>query len=155
MKISKTIIALALLMIGVGGAKATKKYASISVAVGATWNAETNTMGFTEVNGWQILLTGLPSANITAYTNIHATLSDMSDNIDNIRLRIKDNSNNYADYNLVAGENNVDLAALATANPSCDFSSIVDITIWSPTSAKEGQTVNGDNPASVVITDST
>ena len=153
MKISKTIIALALLMIGVGGAKATKKYASISLAVGATWNAETNTMGFTEVNGWQILLTGLPSANITAYTNIHATLSDMSDNIDNIRLRIKDNSNHYADYNLVAGENNVDLAALATANPSCDFSSIVDITIWSPTSAKEGQTVNGDNPASVVITD--
>ena len=82
-------------------------------------------MGFTEVNGWQILVTALPSGNISSYTKFHATLSDMTDNINNIRLRIKDTSDHYADYNLVSGENNVDLAALATANPSCDFTSIL------------------------------
>ena len=109
-------------------------------------------MGFTAVNGWQILNTGLPSGDISAYTNFHATLSDMSDNITNIRLRIKDTGNHYADVNLVAGENNVDLAALATANPSCDFTSIVDITIWSPTAAAAGKTVDGEHAASVVIT---
>ena len=138
---------------GVNSVYATKKYASISVATGATWNAETNTMGFTAVNGWQILFTALPSGDITTYTKIHATLSDMSDNIDNVRLRIKDTSDHYADYNLVSGENNIDLAALAEANPTCNFESINDITIWSPTSAKTGQTVDGENQASVVITD--
>lgn len=138
---------------GVNSVYATKKYASIAVATGATWNAETNTMGFTAVNGWQILTTALPSGNITTYTKIHATLSDMSDNIDNVRLRIKDTSDKYADYNLVSGENNIDLAALAAANPDCNFESINDITIWSPTSAKSEQIVDGEHPASVVIED--
>ena len=152
----KTMLTAALLfgvLGGVNSVKATKKYASISVATGATWDAGTNTMGFTDVNGWQILLTGLPSGNITTYSKIHATLSDMSGNIDNIRLRIKDNSDHYADYNLVSGENNVDIASLAAANPACDFASIADITLWSPTSAKSEQSVDGDHPASVVITD--
>lgn len=146
------LIALFTLM---GGANsyATKKYASFSVANECTWNSGTNTMGFTAVNGWQILLTALPSGNISSYTTIHATLSDMSDNIDNIRLRIKDSEDHYADYNLVSGENNVNLANLAEANPSCNFESIKDITIWSPTSAAAGKTVDGENAASVVITD--
>lgn len=155
-KFTKLMLTFALLVAGVGGVNsvyATKKYASISVANLATWDAGTNTMGFTDVNGWQILLTGLPSGNITTYTKIHATLSDMSDNIDNIRLRIKDTSDHYADYNLVSGENNIDLAALAEANPTCNFESINDITIWSPTSAKSEKIVDGEHPASVVITD--
>ena len=146
------LIALFTLMGGVNS-YATKKYASFSVAVGCSWNSGTNTMSFTEVNGWQILLTALPSGNISSYATLHATLSDMSDNIDNIRLRIKDTSDNYADYNLVSGENNIDLASLAAANPSCNFESISDITIWSPTSAAAGKTVDGENAASVVITD--
>ena len=154
-KITKSLLTLALLVLSVGVSNsvyATKSYTSFSVATGCTWNAGTNTMGFTAVNGWQILNTGLPSGDISAYTNFHATLSDMSDNITNIRLRIKDTGNHYADVNLVAGENNVDLAALATANPSCDFTSIVDITIWSPTAAAAGKTVDGEHAASVVIT---
>ena len=89
-KFTKLMLVLALLVIGVSGAKvhAGKVYASISVATGATWNAETNTMGFTEVNGWQILLTGLPAGDITGYTKFHASLSSMSDNIENIRFYI-------------------------------------------------------------------
>ena len=155
-KISKLLLTLALFVFGLGEATsvyAGKTYASFSVAVGCTWDAGTNTMGFTAVNGWQILLTALPSGNISAYTNFHATLSSMSDNIENIRLRIKDTGDHYANVNLVAGENNIDLATLATANPSCDFTSIADITIWSPTSAAAGKTVDGENAASVVITD--
>lgn len=135
-----------------GGVKATKVNASFSVATGCTWDSGTNTFGFTAVNGWQILSTGLPSGDITGYSKIHVTLSSMSDNIDNIRLRIKDTSDKYADYNLVEGENNVDLTALAAANPTCDFTSINDITIWSPTSAAAEKTVDGEHAASVVIT---
>lgn len=110
-------------------------------------------MSFEAVNGWQILYTGLPAGDITAYTTIHATLSSMSDNIDNIRLRIKDTSDKYADVKLSSGENNINLADLKTTYPNCNFESINDITIWSPTSAKDEETVSSENPASVVITD--
>ncbi len=149
-KITKLLLTAALLIAGVSGVEAEKTNASFVVATGCSWDAGTNTLSFTDVNGWQILLTGLPSGDISAYTKFHATLSAMSDNIENIRLRIKDTSDNYADVNLVVGENNVDLKALAEANPSCDFTSIADITIWSPTSAIG--TVNAENAASVVIT---
>lgn len=154
-KITKLMLALVLCVVGAGmnSVKAEKVYGSLSVATGATWNSETNTMGFTAVNGWQILLTGLPSGDITAYMTIHATLSNFSENLDKVRLRIKDKSEKYADYNLVAGENNVNLVALRNANPNCDFTNIKDITIWSPTAAKNGSTIDDKHPASVVITD--
>ena len=142
-----------LLIVGVGTVNASKTYASFGVATGCSWNSGTNTMGFTAVNGWQILLTGLPGGDITAYTTFHATLSDMTDNIESVRLRIKDKSDNYADVNLLTGENNIDLAALSASNPTCDFTNINDLTIWSPTSAAAGKVVDGEHPASVVITD--
>ena len=134
-----------------GGAKvyAGKVYASISVANDATWDAGSNTMGFTGVNGWQILLTGLPAGDITGYTKFHANLSDLSDNIENIRLCIKDKDDDQAWYNLVSGENNVDFATLATAYPDCDFSNVADITLWSPSSSVS--TVDGEHPATVKI----
>ncbi len=154
-KFTKSLLTLALLVLSVGVSNsvyATKSYASFSVANECSWDAGTNTMGFTAVNGWQILLTALPNGDISAYTNFHATLSSMSDNIENIRLRIKDTGDDYADVNLVAGENNIDLATLASANPACDFTNIKDITIWSPTAAAAGKTVDGEHAASVVIT---
>ena len=141
-----------LLVAGVGTVNATKTYASFSAAVGCTWDSGTNTMGFTAVNGWQILLTGFPGGDITAYKQFHATLSGMSDNIGSVRLRIKDKSDHYADVNLVTGENNINLAALSASNPTCDFTNINDITIWSPTSAAAGKVVDGEHPASVTIT---
>ena len=146
------LIALFTLMGGVNSVKATRTAASFSVATGCSWNAGTNTMSFTAVNGWQILNTGFPGGDISAYTKFHATLSDMSDNIENVRLRIKDKSDKYADVNLVVGENNIDLAALSSSSP-CDFSNINDITIWSPTAAAAGKTVDGEHTASVKITD--
>ncbi len=149
----KILVCLFALLFGVAGTvNATKHYASFSVATGCTWDSGTNTMGFTAVNGWQILWTGFPGGDITAYKKFHATLSGMSDNIGYVRLRIKDNSDHYADVNLVTGENNIDLAALSVSNPTCDFTNINDITIWSPTSAAAGKVVNGEHPASVTIT---
>lgn len=132
--------------------KAGKVYGTCSVANDCTWDAGTNTMSFTGVNGWQILLTGLPAGDITGYTKFHVTLSFMSDNIENIRLCIKDTDGTQAWHNLASGENNVDFAAFATANPECDFKNIADITLWSPSSAAAGKTVDGEHPASVVIT---
>lgn len=151
-KITKLLLTAMLLIAGVGTVNATKRYASFSVANECTWNSGTNTMGFTKVNGWQILWTGFPGGDITAYKKIHATLSGMSDNIGFVRLRIKDNSDHYADVNLVTGENNIDLVALSVSNPTCDFTNINDITIWSPTSAAAGKVVDGEHPASVTIT---
>ena len=103
-------------------------------------------------NDYTILNSGLPNANITAYTTFHATLSDFSENADFIRLRIKDNNNNYADVNLVEGDNTIDLVALR-GNTNCDFTNINDITLWGGNVPTEGHTIDGEHKASVVVTD--
>lgn len=95
--------------------------------------------------------TGLPSGNITSYTKFHATLSNFSDNVDYILLRIKQGDNNYADAKLVAGENNIDLKALAAENPDVDFTKVTDITLWGANKALAGKTIDSEHPASVVI----
>ena len=155
MKTITRLLATAALLFGVVGGvnsvKAKKVYGSISVATGCSWDAPTNTMSFTAVNGWQIFWTGLPSGDITAYTKFHATLSSMSDNIENIRLCIKDTDGTQAWLNLTTGENNVNLAAFATNNPDCDFTQIADVTLWSPSSSVS--TVDDKHSASVVVTD--
>ena len=66
-RITHLLVTAALILFGVNSAYAGKYYATISVANAATWNAGTNTMGFTAVNGWQILLTGLPSGEYSLY----------------------------------------------------------------------------------------
>ena len=128
-KLSTILCTLALLFTGVGGGKvyAGKYYATINQPdyVAATWESETNTMSWTGVwatpsggwGSWFFLQTGLPNGNITSYTKFHATLSNFSENVDHIWLRIKQGDNNYADVKLIAGENEIDLAALAEANP--------------------------------------
>lgn len=152
-KITLMLLTLLLMIIG-GGAnkvKAGNVYGSISVATGVDWNGATEIATYTAVNGWQILYTGLPSGDITAYKRIHVTLSSMSDNIANLRLCIKDTDGHDVWINLIEGENTIDIAALAAANPNCDFTSIKDndITIWSPSTSVS--TVDADHPASVKI----
>ena len=134
---------------GASSVSAGNVYGTVSVANDCSWNAGTETATFTGVNGWQILLTGLPNGNITSYTKFHVTLSEMSANINNIRLCVKDNGGDQAWKNLVTGENNIDLAALATEYPDCDFSNVADITLWSPSSSVS--TVDGEHPATVKI----
>ena len=152
----KKLLLLGLMLLGLGGiisVKAGNVYGACSVANDCSWSNETHILSFTGVNGWQILYTGLPSGDITSYKKLHVTLSDMSDNISNIRLCIKDVNDNAAWANLVEGENNIDLAALAQANPDCDFTNIKknDITLWSPSSSVSQ--VDGQHPASVVVED--
>lgn len=134
---------------GVTSVKAGNIYGIISVANDCSWNAGTETATFTAVNGWQILYTGLPSGDITPYKKFHVTLSEMSANINNIRLCVKDNGGDQAWKSLTTGENNIDLTALATEYPDCDFSDVADITLWSPSSYVSK--VDGEHPASVKI----
>ncbi|MBP5376070.1 MAG: hypothetical protein J6Y38_07050 [Bacteroidaceae bacterium] len=152
----KKLLLLGLMLLGLGGVvsvKAGNVYGSCSVANACSWSPETHTMTFTGINGWQILYTGLPSGDITPYKKFHVTLSDMSDNINNVRLCVKDVNDNTAWANLYEGENNIDLIALAEAYPDCDFTNIKnnDITIWSPSSSVS--TVDTDHPAFVKIED--
>ena len=157
MKTITRFLATAALLFGlVGGVtfvKAERVYGSLSVAFGATWDSNTHTMGWSATgNNYTILNSGLPNGNITAYTTFHATLSNFSENADFIRLRIKDNNNQYADVNLRVGDNTIDLVALKK-NSNCDFADINDITLWGGNVPTEGHTIDGEHKASVVVTD--
>lgn len=145
----------------VGGVKAGKLYATLGTEwyCDASWNAGTKTMSWNGIwaapsgapGSLYFINTGLPSGNITSYTKFHATLSNFSDNVDYILLRIKQGDNNYADAKLVAGENNIDLKALAAENPDVDFTKVTDITLWGANKALAGKTIDSEHPASVVI----
>lgn len=145
----------------VGGVKAGKLYATLGTEwyCDASWNAGTKTMSWNGIwaapsgapGSLYFINTGLPSGNITSYTKFHATLSNFSDNVDYILLRIKQGDNNYADAKLVAGENNIDLKALAAENPDVDFTKVTDITLWGANEALADKTIDSEHPASVVI----
>ena len=149
-KFTKLLLALTLCVLGVGSANAERTYGSISVVYQATWDSSTKTMGWKEASSgaWYILNTGLPKGNISAYATFHANLSDFSDNADFIRLIIKDGTTQDV-VRLVEGENSVDLKSL----PNCDYTKITEVYLWGSDAAKEGKTINADNPASVVVTD--
>ena len=160
----KKILLLGLMLLGMGGVisvHAGKYHATLSTDwyLNASWDPSTSTMQWkgiwaTPSGNWgsyYFINTGLPKNDITSYTKFHATLSNFSDNVDHIWLRIKQGDDNYADAKLVAGENNIDLKALATANPDVDFTKVTDITLWGAREALDGKSINEDNPASVKI----
>lgn len=158
----KKLLLLGIMLLGiVGGVKAGKLYATLGTEwyCDASWNAGTKTMSWNGIwaapsgapGSLYFINTGLPSGNITSYTKFHATLSNFSDNVDYILLRIKQGDNNYADAKLVAGENNIDLKALAAENPDVDFTKVTDITLWGANKALAGKTIDSEHPASVVI----
>ena len=158
----KKLLLLGIMLLGiVGGVKAGKLYATLGTEsyCNASWNAGTKTMSWNGIwaapsgapGSFYFIHTGLPSGNITSYTKFHATLSNFSDNVGYILLRIKQGDNNYADAKLVAGENNIDLKALAAENPDVDFTKVTDITLWGANEALAGKTIDSEHPASVVI----
>lgn len=152
-KITLMLLAVVLTFVGVGGAKAERVNGNLYAIFGANWDSSTNTMSWSATSGYTIIGTGFSGGDISKYTHLHAILSDFSENANFIRLRIKDTSAKYADYRLVEGENFIDLTTHATLFPSCDFTSIEDITIWGADAATEGKTIDNDHPASVKITD--
>lgn len=158
----KKLLLLGIMLLGiVGGVKAGNLYATLGTEsyCNASWNAGTKTMSWNGIwaapsgagGSLYFIHTGLPSGNITSYTKFHATLSNFSDNVDYILLRIKQGDNNYADAKLVAGENNIDLKALAAKNPDVDFTKVTDITLWGANEALADKTIDSEHPASVVI----
>lgn len=158
----KKLLLLGIMLLGiVGGVKAGNLYATLGTEsyCNASWNAGTKTMSWNGIwaepsgvlGSLYFINTGLPSGNITSYTKFHATLSNFSDNVDYILLRIKQGDNNYADAKLVAGENNIDLKALAAKNPDVDFTKVTDITLWGANEALADKTIDSEHPASVVI----
>ncbi len=162
----KKLLLLGLMLLGLGGVvsvKAGKLQATLGTEwyCSASWEASTSTMSWNGVwtppsggfGSFYFINTGLPNGDITSYTKFHATLSDFSENVDHIWLRIKQGDNNYADAQLVAGENNIDLVALAQANPNVDFTQVTDITLWGANEALAGKAINAENVASVKIED--
>ena len=160
----KKILLLGLMLLGLGGVisvKAGKLHATLGTEwyCSASWNSSTSTMSWNGVwtppaggfGSFYFINTGLPNGDITSYTKFHATLSDFSENVDHIWLRIKQGDNNYADAQLVAGENNIDLVALAQANPNVDFTQVTDITLWGANIPKDSYTIDNEHPASVKI----
>ena len=168
MKTITRLLATAALLFGIVGGvssvKAERSYASLSSSnwwAQAEWKSGSNTMTWSGVwappsgsNGtWYFIETGFANCDITGYDYFHATLSNFSDNVDHIWLRIKQGNDNYADAKLFAGDNNIDLKALAAANPGVNFHNVTDITIWGAREALTGKIIDGDNKASVVLTD--
>ena len=152
-KFTKLFLALALLVVGVGTANAERITRTPRGCYGAQFNASTNTMTWDGPSGWHILWTDIPGGDITNYQTFHVTLSDFSDNASYIRLVIKDTKDpaESVEVNLTDGENTIDLKALMENNTNVDYTSVADITLWGGANV-EGKTIDGDNKASVVIT---
>ncbi len=161
----KKLLLLGIMLLGMGGvtfaAKTKVSFSSSNWWAQASWDAGTSTMSWDGVwaapsggNGtWYFIETNIPAGDISSYTYFHATLSDFSDNVDYVLLRVKQGDNNYADVKLVAGENNIDLKALAAANPGVNFKNVTDVTIWGSNEALAGKVINAENKASVKIQD--
>ena len=160
----KKFLLLGIMLIGLGSIiHAAKENVTFSASFycNASWNAETSTMSWNGVwdtpsGGWgSFYFIEMPGVkdDMTSFTKFHATLSNFSNNVDHVWLRVKNGDNNYADTKLVAGENDIDLQALATANPGVDFSNVTDVTIWGAREAVAGKEISANSPASVKITD--
>ena len=150
-KLSTILCTLALLFGVVGGVnsvKAEKIFANPSNGT-QTWTPETHTFTWTAVSNAFINL-GLPIGDISAYTLIHFNVESIS-NAPNFRLIIKNGGkNDQLSVTLTTGETSVYLANYS----SFDFSCVTSIELFSNASWDMGGfTIDGDNPASAVITD--
>ena len=141
------LIALFTLMGGVNS-YATKKYASFANAT-QTWTSGTNTFSWNSTSN-NFIATGLPTGDISSYTNFHCTVSDFSENANFIRLVIKNGKDPQITEFIGAGEFNVDFV---TKYPTFDFTCVTDILIFGSNSATAEHVIDGENLASVVITD--
>lgn len=150
-KLSTFLCTLALLFGAVGGVnsvKAEKIFANPSNGT-QTWAPETHTFTWTAVSNAFINL-GLPIGDISTYTLIHFNVESIS-NAPNFRLIIKNGGkNDQLSVTLTTGDTSVYLANYS----SFDFSCVTSIELFSNASWDMGGfTIDGDNPASAVITD--
>ena len=146
------MLTFALLVAGVGGVtsvKAERVYASPSNGT-QTWTAGTNTFTW-NATGNNFINIGLPIGDITAYTNFHCTVSSFSENASFIRLVLKNGGKNpqITEY-INSGECNIDLVS---KYPDWDFTCVTDFLLFGSNFATDGHSIDGEHPASVVVTD--
>lgn len=133
---------------GVNSVKAERVYASPSNGT-QTWTAGTNTFTW-NATGNNFINTGLPIGDITAYTNFHCTVSDFSENASFIRLVLKNGKDPQITEYINSGECNINLVS---KYPDWDFTCVTDFLLFGSHFATDGHSIDGEHPASVVVTD--
>lgn len=135
-KFTNLLIALALLIIGVGEVNAeAKTYWEPSSAFGANWDGATNTASWSKNdNGWYILYTGFTPAvqnNSTEinllekYIKMHFNVTSIT-GADNLQLKIKSTGKDEKTITLATGETDIVFADYSDV----DFSKVTEITLW-------------------------
>lgn len=154
-KTKNLMLAIMLLIVGVGGASASKLYADLSKLSNgpiSTWDGTTSTMTWTGTSNNMISNFNFPAGNYRAYSTISITVSDLTNAV-GVRLQIKANGQEK----LVALNGNGSF----TKNLIDDFGfTASDITkvewvrvLGSAWQNGESNTIDADHPASAVISD--
>ena len=169
---TKSLLALALMFVCVGGAKATKLDLSFSAEFycNSTWNAETHVFTWGNKAGreswmsddWTFIAVSGLSGDLSSWTKLHLKLTEFTNSVDGkLTLYFKENKGNTQSMDYVAkldlvpdasGEVDIDLTAFDwknNANPSetIDNTNIVDVTIYG------GDRTDNSESGSVKITD--
>ena len=132
---TKILLALALTVVCVGGAKAGKKYWSPSTAI-ATWTPATNTMTWTagDYGGYHVMYTGFTPAkqnnateiDFSDFTKLHFTLSSVTSG-SKVQVKFVSTGKEEKLIDLAEGENNIIFADYST---DVDFSKVTEISLW-------------------------
>lgn len=132
---TKILLALALTVVCVGGAKAGKKYWSPSTAI-ATWTPATNTMTWTagDYGGYHVMYTGFTPAkqnnateiDFSDFTKLHFTLSSVTSG-SKVQVKFVSTGKEEKLIDLAEGENNI---IFADYSSDVDFSKVKEISLW-------------------------
>ena len=132
---TKILLALALTVVCVGGAKAGKKYWSPSTAL-ATWTPATNTMAWTasDYGGNHVMYTGFTTAvqnnateiDFSDFTKVHFTLSSVTSG-SKVQVKFVSTGKEEKLIDLAEGENNI---IFADYSSDVDFSKVKEISLW-------------------------
>ena len=142
-KFTKLMLTLALLVVGVGGAKATKTKWSPSGYLDwvGTWTSATNTFAWSyNSNHYYIINPNFPSGDLSSYTKIRATISSISgdaasdENGKYIQLKITSTDKADKFIKLYEGVNNV---LFSDYDTDVDFTKVGEISVWGTLSPDE------------------
>ncbi len=133
-KFTKLMLTLALLVVGVGGAKATKTNWSPSGWV-ASWNGETKTMSWKGTDGYKVMSTNFPTGDLSAYTKIRATITSITGDNGYIQLKVVSEGKSDQIINLTEGVNNVVFSSY-----DINLNNVTELTLWG-TGSSDGSAV--------------
>lgn len=133
-KFTKSILALALIMVGAMNANAEKLYSDfseISAGGGASWNAETKTMGWSGNWGNAVayyMIKGIDNVggyyDLSSWETITVTFS-LTGNTNGVRIRMKDNTGGDGDWILMPeGTNTLKITDFKKGGAALNYSKI-------------------------------